>query len=378
MRLAVALLLLAAPARAEDAKSAPADPPGVVRMSGEQQKTVRLDLARAERRPITEPVRVPGAVTFDPGHVAVLRPFGQARVLRLLAQPGDVVAGGQRLADLDMPGLGTMEQDLAAARAATREADAGVAVARESLHRGELLARDGSLARAEAERRRLVLAQAAAAADTARARAATLQGQVDRLSPGNGPGTAGLVTPIAGTVVSAGLTPGEVVDPSREAFTVADLSVVLVLAQVPEGSAAQVAVNDPAQVRLSGGGRQWDGRVATLGAVLDPQARTLPVRIRLDNGDATLRAGMFVDVTVTHALGRDAAVVPSAAVQLVGDKRVVFTPLGGDRFQSHDVTVGIERQDWVELRSGVEVGSQVVTRGSFELKALLQQSLLGG
>lgn len=376
MRLAVALLLLAGPARAEDAKASPADPPGVVRMSNEQQQTVRLDLARAERRPITEPVRVPGAITFDPGHVAVLRPFEQARILRLLVQPGDAVVAGQRLADLDMPGLATMEQDLAATRAATREADAGVAVARESLHRGELLARDGSLARAEADRRRLVLAQAAATAETARAKTAMLQVQVDRLNPASEPGTAGLVTPIAGTVVSAGVTPGEAVDPSREAFTVADLSVVLVLAQVPEGSAAQVAVNEPGA--RAAHRRRWDGRVATLGAALDPRARTLPVRIRLDNGDGALRAGMFVDVTITHALGRDAAVVPSAAVQLVGDKRVVFTPLGGDRFQSHDVTVGIERQDWVELRSGVEAGSQVVTRGSFELKALLQKSMLGG
>ena len=379
-RLVAAVALLAVAGQPGRADTPPAKyPPGLVRMSAEQQKTVKLALAQAQREPITEPVRVPGAVAFDPGHVAVLRPFQQARVTRLLAQPGDVVAAGQTLAELDMPGLADIEQNLAAERASLREAEAGVSVARDALRRGEILARDGSLARAEAERRRLVLAQADAAVEAARARAAALQTQAARLNPGRTPGIAELKSPISGVVVSADVTPGEVLDNGRGAFTVADLSSVLVLAQVPEANAGQVAVNDPVRVSLAaGGGRRWDGRIATLGAALDPQARTLPARIQLANGDGALRAGMFVDVTVTNPLGREAVVVPSAAVQMVGDKRVVFTPAAGDGFQSHDVDIGVQRQDWVELRRGIAAGDQVVTTGSFELKALLQKSMLGG
>ncbi len=377
--LAVALALFAGPAMAEAPKP-PADPPGVVEMTPEQQKTTHLQLARAERRPITEPVRVAGSVAFDPGHVALLRPFEQAQVTRILVQPGEAVAAGQKLAELNMPGLTTAEQSLTAAQASVREAAAGVAVARDALRRGVMLARDGSLAVAEAQRRRLVLAQAVAAADTANAQAASMKQQVSRLnpiaSPGGSPGVGSLVTPIGGVVASVGITPGEVVDASREAFMVADLSVVMVMAQVPEASAGLVAVGDPA--RVTAGGRQWDGRVATLGAALDPQARTLPARIQLPNPDGALRAGMFVNVTITSPLGRDAVVVPSAAVQLVADKRVVFTPLDGGRFQSREVSVGVERPDWVEIRSGLAAGDQVATEGSFALKALLLQSLLGG
>ncbi len=381
-RLPVILALLLASTALADAADPkgkpPADPPGVVRMTDEQQKTIGLQFARADRRPITEPVRVAGSVAYDPGHVAVLRPFAQARVVHLLVQPGDVVAPGQRLAELDMPELATAQQDLATADASVREADAGVAVARDALRRGEVLARDGSLARAEADRRRLVLAQAQAASESAKSRSTMVRGTVKRLNPGGGAGLASIVAPIAGVVASVGVTDGEVVDASRELFTVADLSTVMVLAQVPEANASQVAVNAVVRVTLAGGGRQWDGRVATLGAALDPQARTLPARIRLVNPDGALRVGMFVDVTVTDALGREAVVVPSAAVQLVADKHVVFTPLGDGRFQSHDVTLGVETKDWTELRGGVPAGGQVVTQGSFELKALLQKSMLGG
>ena len=365
-------------AAAHPANAAGTAPPGRVEITAEQQKTVQLQMAQAERRPITQPVHVTGTVGFDPGHVAILRPPGQARIIRLLVQAGDVVAAGQPLAEIDLPGLATTEQDLAAAQASVREAEAGVAVAREALHRGEVLARDGSLARAEADRRKLALAQAVAALDTAQARARALQTEIRRLNPTGQPGIAQLSSPLSGVVASVGVTPGEMTDASREAFVVADLSVVLVMAQVPEASAAQVAVNDPAQISLASGGRHWDGRVATLGAALDPQARTLPARIQLANADGVLRAGMYVDVTITDELGREAVVVPSAAVQMVADKHVVFTPAGEGMFQSHDVQLGVERPDWVELRGGIAAGEQVVTQGSFALKSLLQQTMLGG
>jgi len=379
-RAALALaVLLHAPARAADAPAPPKDPPGVVHMTAEQQQVIKLKLVTAEREPITQPIHLPGSVTFDPGHVAILRPFGQARLVRLLVQPGAVVAAGQVVAELEFPSLAASQQQLAAARATVHEAETGVAVAANALRRGEILAREGSLAYAEADRRRLVLAQARAALEAAKSRVTALEAQVARLDPLPGIGLAGLKSPIDGIVVSASVTPGEVLSEGAEALTVADLSTVLVLAQVPEGSAAQVAVDDPVQVSLAGGnGRHWDGHIDTLAAALDVQARTLPARIVLANPDLTLRAGMYVDVLVTRELNRQSVVVPSAAVQLIGDKRVVFTPAGGDRFQSHDVEVGVQSPDSVEIRRGILAGQSVVAHGSFELKALLQKSMLGG
>ncbi len=370
---AACALAAAAPDQTKDQQ----DSPDVVRMNAEQQKNVGLATARAERRQITEPVRVAGAVAFDEGHFATLRPLAQARVMRLLVQPGDRVQAGQPLALLDVPSLVAAQNGLASAHASLKEAQSGVAVARDSLRRGEILARDGSLARAEAERRRLELAAADAAAEAARTRVAELETEVRRLDPSEAPGEAVIASPISGAVVSVGVTPGEAVDASTEAFTVADLSVVVVLAQVPEASAALVAVGDPASVRLgSGGARAWAGKVAALSAALDPQARTLPVRIRLDNADGALRSGMFVEVTLTADRGRDGVVVPAAAVQLVGDKHVAFTPAGDGRFRSRELTVGVERPDWVEVREGLSAGDEVVTAGSFALKAVLQKALL--
>ena len=148
------------------------------------------------------------------------------------------------------------------------------------------------------------------------------------------------------------------------------------LAQVPEGGVPLLAVGDLARVRLAGNPRTWSGKVVALGAAIDPQARTLPARIQIANPDGALRSGMFVEVVLTSDRGRNDVVVPSAAVQTVGDKRVAFMPMGGGRFQSHELTLGVERQDWTEVRGGLAAGDEVVTQGSFELKTLLQKAML--
>jgi len=115
----------------------------------------------------------------------------------------------------------------------------------------------------------------------------------------------------------------------------------------------------------------------------DPQVRVpmldVLARITLPNGDNVLRSGMFVDVTMTSSLGRDAVVVPASAVQMIADKATVFLPDGEpDRFRAQEIQQGVTRQDWVEVRRGLRAGDAVVTQGSFELKAVLQKSLLGG
>jgi cobalt-zinc-cadmium efflux system membrane fusion protein len=348
-------------------------------MTPTQQHTSALETSKAVERRITEPVRVPGTIGFAQGHVAILRPLAAGRLVSLLVSAGDHVQAGQPLATLDTPSLVTAQEQLASARATWRSATAAVAVARDAARRADILSQDGSMSRAEAEQRRLLLTQARAEADAARDRAATLQSEVTRLNPGTVPGLARLTSPIPGVVAAIAVTPGEMIDTAAPALTVADLSVVLVAAQIPEASAHLIAVGDVATLHLAAGDdRSWTGTVASLGASLDPQARTLPARIVLPNPDAVLRDGMVVDVTITSDRGRMGVTVPSAAVQLVGDRHVAFVPVGANKFQSRDVTLGVEGPDWTEIRQGLRAGDTVVTNGSFALKALLQQDLLGG
>ncbi len=354
-----------------------------VTMSPAQQRTIGLATATVSLRPMVRSLRVPGRIEFDPGHVAGLRPLETVRVLRLLVRPGDPVRSGQAVLLMSSPRVAADEAALPSAEAARTEAATGVAVARDAWHRAVLLAADGAMSRAVAESRRLVLASAQAKQAGATAELRRLRAELGRYgATGSGEGAAVLRSPIAGIVAQVDTTEGQVLDQgtAAPAVTVADLSEVIASAEV-SGDASGIVAGDEATVSLADpgqSGRSWSGRVTAVGAAVDIRSNTLPVRIALANPDGALKSGMFVSIRLLLPTGADGLTVPPDAIQIVDDRRILFTPVGPDRFQPHDVELGIERHDWTEVRKGVDAGETVVTHGSFELKAVLQQSLLGG
>ncbi|WP_428391512.1 efflux RND transporter periplasmic adaptor subunit [Lichenicoccus sp.] len=357
----------------------------VVRMSEAQQKTIGLQTEPVVRQPIIRAVHVPGEIIFDPSRVADLRPLAESRVIRLLVQVGETVRVGQGLASLQSTSIAADQSLLTEAEASERETRTQIAVAREALHRAVILVRDGAMARAQQDQRRLLLAEAEARQSAAGARAANLRDRLQRLGASGKGGLATLTSPIPGQVTQIGVTPGQVAGPgmTQSAIVVADLSSVVVLAQVPEAQAAVVKVGDKAAVQFASGqaggaASSWTGSVASVGAALDSTARTLPVRINLANPDGVLHSGMFVDVTLFDRAGHQGLVVPPDAIQTIADKPTAFTPEGKDGFRSHTLELGVSRQDWVEVRHGLSVGDKVVTQGSFALKAVMQKTLLEG
>ncbi len=378
-RLAAAAIALAVavahPSAAADQKT------DIVTMDARQQKTTGLRTAPVARLPITSTMHIPGTIVFVPSKIARLRPYADARVIRLLVQPGQSVAAGSAVAELASTEVASAQAALTVQRAQLVAARTGIEVARAAWRRGVVLARDGSLAQAEADRRRLVLAQAVAQANAASAQVRADEAALTNLGAAAGSGNEHLVTPIAGIVADIGITPGDVAGPGtpNAAITIADLSEVEALLQVPEAGVEHLQVGQVAGVRLSSGGTgSWSGTIDAIGATIDPQARTLPVRIRLANPSGILRAGMFVDATLYDSTGRVGLVVPPGAIQMIGDRRVVFTALGNGRFRANDVTTGVQRKEWVEITGGLSETDQIVTDGSFALKSVMQSALLGG
>lgn len=378
VRAALALAIAASGA----ATALAADEP--VTMSLDQQRTIGLVTAVVSRRALVRSVRVPGRIELDPGHVAALRPLEPVRVLRLLVRPGDPVKAGQALLLLSSARVASDEATLPEAEVALAEATTGVAVAHDAWHRAVTLAADGAFSRAEAETRRLLLAQASAKAASARAELRRLKEEIARYgATPAGDGSAVLRSPIGGVVVRVDATEGGTLDPgaATPAVTVADLSEVVASAEVKAGDAFGIAAGGEATVALADPGqasRRWSGRVTAVGAVADTLSNTIPVRVALANPGGALKGGLFVTVDLLVPTGVEGLTVPPDAIQIVGSRRVAFTPVARDRFAVHDIDLGIQRSGWTEVRKGLEAGEVVVTHGSFELKAVLQKSLLGG
>lgn len=183
-------------------------------------------------------------------------------------------------------------------------------------------------------------------------------------------------SPASGTLLARSVNVGEVVVQGKEMFRVADLSTVWVIGQIYERDFQAVNVGTLAVVTTSAyPDKVLHGRVSYIDPRVDPQTRTAQVRIELANPRESLKLGMFVDVNFGGAIqagagGQPATAVPRSAVQIIGAKQVVFVATGrSGEFVQRNISIGPEINGMMPVYSGVSTGDQVVTEGSFLLRA---------
>lgn len=183
--------------------------------------------------------------------------------------------------------------------------------------------------------------------------------------------------PRTGVVVNRGVTAGTSVDPSTTLLTIADLSRVWVLAEVPEANIPGIRVGATAQLDFPASGREaFPARVDFLYPTLTDRTRTLRVRFSAPNAGGALRPGLYGTAAFKSA-GPEVMTVPRDAVVDTGVQQHVFVA-AGDRFEPRAVMLGVQLADRVEVRSGLEVGERIVAAGVFLLDSESRLRATGG
>ncbi|MGI9235538.1 MAG: efflux RND transporter periplasmic adaptor subunit [Woeseiaceae bacterium] len=169
-----------------------------------------------------------------------------------------------------------------------------------------------------------------------------------------------------GVIAHLGAREGIFVTPATEVMSVAQLDRVWVLAEVFERQAAWVRPGQRATVELDYlPGEVLSGTVDYVYPELDPQTRTLKVRLRFDNRSEQLRPNMFARVVIEGDAVEDAVHIPREALIRGGTVDRVVVALGQGRFQSKVVELGIESGDRVVIQKGIAAGDRVVTSAQF-------------
>jgi Cu(I)/Ag(I) efflux system membrane fusion protein len=175
-----------------------------------------------------------------------------------------------------------------------------------------------------------------------------------------------LVAPRSGVVVNRGVTAGTSVDPSTTLLTIADLSRVWVLAEVPEANIPGIRVGTLARLDFPASGRPpFAARADFVYPSLTDRTRTLRVRFSAANPGGSLRPGLY-GTAVLESAGQVVITVPRDAVVDTGLQQHVFVATG-DRFEPRAVTLGVQVTDRVEVRSGLTEGERIVAAGVFLL-----------
>lgn len=172
-------------------------------------------------------------------------------------------------------------------------------------------------------------------------------------------------SPVAGVVTKKDVVDGMKLDAGAMPYEIVDLSSVWVLADVYESELRFVKEDMAATLRLSAfPNRDFKGKVVFIDPVLDPQTRTVKVRLTFPNPNGELRPEMFGEVVLLTA-PHEALTVPQDAVIDSGTEKLVFVAVREGKFEPRQVKLGETDGSRVEVIRGVARGERVVTRANF-------------
>jgi cobalt-zinc-cadmium efflux system membrane fusion protein len=183
-----------------------------------------------------------------------------------------------------------------------------------------------------------------------------------------------LRTPFAGIVEEVDVSRGQRVKGGEKLFVVADTSILWVRAQIHEKQWTMVEVGEGQEVKVVVPGsveHRTTARINHVGSTVEEDSRSVPLVGELKNDDAHYKPGMFVWVDLPQGQLRETLAVPAAAVMRHEGRAFVFVPAGEGRYRKVDIEPGIESDEFVEVKRGLEAGQQVVSRGAFVLKSEL-------
>jgi RND family efflux transporter MFP subunit len=174
-----------------------------------------------------------------------------------------------------------------------------------------------------------------------------------------------IYSPVSGFVTDRKAFPQASITPDTELYTISNLSSVWALADIYENEVPYVRVGQRVTFSLSYyPGKTYSGKISFIYPTVDPQTRTVKVRVQLANPGFILKPQMFADAQVHVYYGTQIA-VPREAVVDSGAEQQVFVAQAGGVFVPRKVTLGATVDDQVVILSGLKVGETVVTSGNF-------------
>jgi cobalt-zinc-cadmium efflux system membrane fusion protein len=179
-------------------------------------------------------------------------------------------------------------------------------------------------------------------------------------------------SPMAGTVVTSQMTPGALLEAGQELFTIVDLERVWIEGRLFESDLAKV--QGVGRVRFTTPALAGpitpsapEAHLVTIGSVIDPVTRSVPLILETHNPQGQLRLGMHGELFVSTGAPVRGLAIPTSA--LVDDKgiAVAFVQRAGETFERRELTLGIRSDDDVHVTAGLAAGERVVTKGAYRV-----------
>jgi RND family efflux transporter MFP subunit len=347
---ALAAAVVLAAACSKDAAKTPAD---------QTFGAAPVKVFKAARERITEKITYTG--TLEALNKINITPETGGKISRITVEPGDRVAKGQLLAELETE---SVRLQLKQAQAGVAVAEASYADALRNKERMDRLIKESAVSEQQREKIQLAFDAAAAQLEQARAALNLTQHALD---------VSIMKAPFAGVVASKNAEVGDVINPMMGGFgggaggvlTLMDYSKIKLAVAVSSEDIGRIRKGQEAVLRVGSlPGRDFRGVVRVVNLTADAQNKKFGVEVYVDNPDASLRPGTFGDLVFEVESHENALVVPQSAIL---ENTYVFIAEGGKAVRKN-VTLGIQNTIMIEILDGLRDGEAVIVEGNYGLE----------
>jgi cobalt-zinc-cadmium efflux system membrane fusion protein len=330
---------------------------------------------RADTDAFVEELRASGRIDFNEQFLSRIGANVTGRVSEILAIPGQVVKQGDVLAKITSTELTQSQLSYLKAKSASQLAD-------QAANRARILYKEDVIALAELQKREAESSSARAdfraANDQLRVQGMD-QASIDRLAKsGVIESINNVIATIPGEIVERKINKGQVVQPADALFTVADLGSLWAVSEIPESNSYLIHKGQKVNLIIPAlRNTEVEGVVAHVDSIVNPQTRTVVVRMEVPNKEGLIKPGMLATMMI-ESQPTQRLLVPASAVIREDNHDHVFIREDEDTYRMVAVKLGPEGKGYRPVISGLKEGQEIAVNGAFHLNAERKRQLSGG
>ena len=361
--------------------------PKELRIPVETQKAWGIEVEEAQPQEVSARVMLPGVIDLNQNGTAHISSLVEGKIISVKADLGDKIRRGQTVVILNAPDFGKAKADFLEARAR-------YLLSQKEYERAKMLFKEKAIEereylRREAEYQKLTTEYGARGSalhsyglnhdqiDALIERCDTMENEQHKCEIANP--DLDIPSPVSGSVIFRNAVLGEHVEPNRTLFSVSDLTTLWAHLDAYENDLP--FIRPESEVRIISPlypERTFRGKITYIGNTIDPQSRTIKVRVAVDNKDDLLKPNMYIQGIVENESEKSTLLsVPEEAVQNLEEKKIVFVQETSEEFVVRFVEIGQKIEQSRVITAGLTSGERIVVKGAFKLKTELSKATFG-
>lgn len=183
-------------------------------------------------------------------------------------------------------------------------------------------------------------------------------------------------SPWSGFIIEKNIFEGKFVEAGENIFKIADISEIWAICDIYESDIQFIKIGTPVLITTSYSNKRFYGKVSFIYPSIDPQTRTVRIRVDISNKDFEVKAEMFGEAYIRVHLGQRLA-IPESAVLDTGTKKIVFVDLGNGYIEPKEIETGERASGYIEVKNGLEELERVAESANFLInsESKLQEAL---